>query len=488
MAGGLNPLSSLNVTARELPSATALNVSVVDGAGNQVTSFSGSGGTSSTFGAAFPAAGTAAGFKDSTGVNMAAGNLDASGFLKVNVAAGGTAGTQYTEADTDTTITGTAIMFESDTGTSALAVVNTTTPLPTVQTGALPAGANNIGDVDVLSIAAGDNNIGNVDVVTLPALSAGSNTIGGVLLPNLEVTEDSPMPANPVGLPLVARRRDTLSTTEVSADLDVIALNSTNKGELYVKHVDALAAGTNNIGDVDVLTVPAPLSTTGGGAEATALRVTLASDSTGLVSVDDNGGALTVDNAGTFAVQVDGAALTSLQLIDDTVVADDAVFTPATTKVVMAGFEANETSTDSVDEGDAGAARITLDRKLIVTPQPHTSGGLSIFRSLDIDETEEAVKTTAGSIYGLWVTNTATTTRWIKFYDATVATVVVGTTTPVITFGIPGNTSDNIAGLVASTHGIAFATAITVAATTGVADTDTGAPATNDVIINVFYK
>jgi hypothetical protein len=51
---------------------------------------------------------------------------------------------------------------------------------------------------------------------------------------------------------------------------------------------------------VDVATVPAPLSTSGGGTEATALRVTLASDSTGLVSVDDNGGSLTVD--GTVAV------------------------------------------------------------------------------------------------------------------------------------------------------------------------------------------
>lgn len=45
---------------------------------------------------------------------------------------------------------------------------------------ALPAGTNNIGDVDVLTIAAGDNNIGNVDVVTLPALATGTNTIGRV--------------------------------------------------------------------------------------------------------------------------------------------------------------------------------------------------------------------------------------------------------------------------------------------------------------------
>jgi len=45
----------------------------------------------------------------------------------------------------------------------------------------------------------------------------------------------------------------------------------------------AIPAGTNNIGDVDVLTVPAPLSTTGNGTAATALRVTMASDSTGTV-------------------------------------------------------------------------------------------------------------------------------------------------------------------------------------------------------------
>lgn len=56
-----------------------------------------------------------------------------------------------------------------------------------------------------------------------------------------------------------------------------------------------LTAGTANIGDVGILTVPGPLSTTGGGTEAAALRVTLATDSTGLVSVDDNGGSLTVD-------------------------------------------------------------------------------------------------------------------------------------------------------------------------------------------------
>jgi hypothetical protein len=232
----------------------------------------------------------------------------------------------------------------------------------------------------------------------------------------------------------------------------------------------------------------AALGVTGGGVEASALRVTIANDSTGLLSVDDNGGSLTVDNAGTFVVQENGAALTALQTLDNPVLVDDAAFTPASSSVMMAGFTVDETTTDSADEGDAAAARITPDRKVIVTSQPHTAGGLSIFRSLDLDETEEDVKTSAGCVYGMWVTNTATTTRWVKFYNETAANVVVGTTTPVLTIGIPGNSSDDITGLFSTTNGIQFSTAICVAATTGVADSDTGAPAANDVIVNIFYK
>jgi hypothetical protein len=134
------------------------------------------------------------------------------------------------------------------------------------------------------------------------------------------------------------------------------------------------------------------LSVVGGGTEATAQRVTLASDSTGVLSVDDNGstlsvddggGSLTVDgtvavsgtvtvashavtNAGTFVTQENGAALTSLQLLDDSIVADDAAFTPGTTKVSMAGFEYDDTTPDSVNEGDAGAARMSANRNQYV--------------------------------------------------------------------------------------------------------------------------
>jgi len=86
------------------------------------------------------------------------------------------------------------------------------------------------------------------------------------------------------------------SDTHLQADSDGLLVNlGANNDVIVSSGMLTLTAGTNNIGDVDILTVPAPLSTAGGGTEATALRVTLANDSTGLVSVDDNGASLTVD-------------------------------------------------------------------------------------------------------------------------------------------------------------------------------------------------
>lgn len=85
-------------SSRTLTNAIPLDVALVDANGDHIASIGGTGGTASAFGAAFPANGTAAGFKDSGGTNLAAGNLDASGNLKVNVAAGGAAGNAPTTA------------------------------------------------------------------------------------------------------------------------------------------------------------------------------------------------------------------------------------------------------------------------------------------------------------------------------------------------------------------------------------------------------
>lgn len=61
------------------------------------------------------------------------------------------------------------------------------------------------------------------------------DTFGG----GTQYTEDDASATNPIGTQVIARRRDAL-ISETTADGDVTAVNSTAKGELYVKHVDSI--------------------------------------------------------------------------------------------------------------------------------------------------------------------------------------------------------------------------------------------------------
>ena len=101
------------------------------------------------------------------------------------------------------------------------------------------------------------------------------------------------------------------------------AIATDSSGNLQVD-VLSITAGDNNIGNVDIVTVPAPLSTTGSGTEAAALRVTIATNSTGVLSIDDNGGSLTVDGTVTANLSsTDNAVLdamaASLALLDNSI-------------------------------------------------------------------------------------------------------------------------------------------------------------------------
>lgn len=186
-------------------------------------------------------------------------------------------------------------------GTIAGAVSGTEMQVDVVA--ALPAGTNNIGDVDVASIAAGTNligkvgisdgthevdinasnemlvkdatsntslgtiagavagtemqvdivaalpagtnNIGDVDVATLPSLAAGSNLIGTVGLNDGTHSAD----INASNELLV---KDTTADSSLSSiDGKITACNT---GAVTISA--ALPAGTNNIGDVDVATLP----------------------------------------------------------------------------------------------------------------------------------------------------------------------------------------------------------------------------------------
>lgn len=93
------------------------------------------------------------------------------------------------------------------------------------------------------------------------------------------------------------------------------------------------------------------------------------------VVISDGGNVISVDNGGTFAVQVDGSALTSLQLIDDIVYTDD-TSTHATGTSKGVGMMAAATPTDgSVNANDIGMVAMTTDRKLHVAVQDALPAG-----------------------------------------------------------------------------------------------------------------
>mgnify|MGYP007100084762 FL=1 len=244
------------------------------------------------------------------------------------------------------------------------------------------------------------------------------------------------------------------------------------------------------------------------------------------VPIQDGSNSITVDNGGTFAVQaaqsgtwtvqpgntanttawkVDGSAVT--QPVSGTV-AVTGVATSAKQDTAQTALDAIKTAVEIIDNGVAGSEFqvdvITMPTTAVsqsgtwtvqpgntanttpwlTTPTPATSGGLSIYRSIDLDETEEEVKATAGQLFGWYLYNAAATARYLKFYNATAVNTTVGTTTPVLTIPVAAGAAANVE----FSNGIAFGTAISAAVTTGLADNDTGAPGANEFIINILYK
>lgn len=310
MANSEGPIANIRGSSQAAGDKIPQHVLVVDGSGNAVT-FGGSGGTSSTDGGTFTVDTTlgtpAMGAYETTPTTLTNNEVGIIGLtanreVKVSVTSGGTAGVQYTEGDTDATITGTALLWEDAANT--LRVPSSATPMP-VQLGdgtdlATVRDVTGAKALDVSIVDGSGNQIttfgggtqyteGDVDATitgTALMLEGAGNTLVA-----------APGTAADGLLVNLGSNNDVTVTGTVTANL---AAGTNNIGDVDVLSLPALPTGTNNIGDVDVVSVPAPLSTTGGGTEATALRVTLASDSTGVVSIDDNGASITVD--GTVAV------------------------------------------------------------------------------------------------------------------------------------------------------------------------------------------
>jgi hypothetical protein len=352
--------------------------------------------------------------------------------------------------------------------------------------------ASNPYPVTVISIAAGDNNIGNVDIVSsaLPsgaatsALQTTGNTALSAIQTAVEIIDNAisgtEMQVDIVSMPSVAVNNFPAGflaaqsgswTVSITGSVAVTgtfwqATQPVSNAGTFATQVTSIAAGDNNIGNVDVVTLPALPAGTNNIGDVDVLTLPALPTGSNVIGA--------VTQSGTWNV----GTVTTLTGITNAL--------PAGTNAI-GKLAANS----GVDIGDVDVTSISAGSNLIgdVGLQGRTTGGLSIFRSIDLDETEEEVKGSAGTLYSIDAMNMTASVLYLKIYDNTAAGTTVGTTTPVLTYVLPTNGDTNGCGMVKNIpQGLAFATGITVAVTTGLADNNTGAPAANAAIVNLGYK
>lgn len=245
-----------------------------------------------------------------------------------------------------------------------------------------------------------------------------------------------------------------------------------------------LANNAVNEAEVEVVLYWTPSSSAGGAA------ATGGAGDASLAEQEAQTALLTTIDADTATIATDASTLASATVAQDTAMGS----TDRGFRLQLKRVDTPSTVTPAA--GDAVLAACDEYGRLHVTPAPLAAStdsvslgtvagqGYTPQQFIDVDESEDEVKGSAGTLHSIIATNVSAGARYLKVYDGTAAGVSVGSTTPKWTIAIPAG-----AGFVwESAIGIACATGITIAATTGVAVADTGAPGANDVVVSVGYK
>jgi len=206
-------------------------------------------------------------------------------------------------------------------------------------------------------------------------------------------------------------------------------------------------------------------------------------------------GARTVTYSGDANVLIAPSSLVSLSGSDDAKTATDVVLPTALganggIKVDIVGDTGTQAALDD-DDGSIANARtniaLTLGLPYTYNGGAWARGGLTPYKLNSAASTNAtSVKASAGTLGAIIVTNINAAVRYLKFYNKA-SSPTVGTDTPVLVFAIPGNTAGAGIAVPLPPHGFSFTTGIAFALTTGAADSDTGAVAANEQIVNLGY-
>lgn len=176
-------------------------------------------------------------------------------------------------------------------------------------------------------------------------------------------------------------------------------------------------------------------------------------------------------------------------------------------RIQLAAADSNSTHAQGADNTDAAAVSATVDKYQLLTrntvyngtswdrmrgdttgvyvqERASATGGYTPGKLISAASTNAtSVKASAGTLGYITASNINAAARYLKIYNKATAPTV-GTDTPVAVFLIPGNTAGAGTNIPLPPQGMALGTGIAFAITTGVADSDTGAVAANELIIN----
>jgi len=116
-----------------------------------------------------------------------------------------------------------------------------------------------------------------------------------------------------------------------------------------------------------------------------------------------------------------------------------------------------------------------------VSTANHINSRLGTYRDLDVNETGRVTLAVPCILRGYWIYNNGNTTRYLKFYNQ--ATIPTQTDTPKMTWPMPPGAAAHRTLPKDPDGGIVFSAGLALRATTGVADSDVGAPGANDVVV-----
>lgn len=364
---------------------------------------------------------------------------------------------------------------------------------------------------------------------------SGPLTVDGSITAAEAKLEDAAAANGDAGIPALAVRNDT-GAVKTSADGDYSMISTDSAGRVGISDLGGSISIDDNGGSItvdgtvtattaDTKAEDAPHSSGDTGSfalgvrnDAAAVRTSadgdyspLSTDSAGRLGISDLGGSISIDDNG-GSITVDGTVTATDAKTEDAAHASGdigsfalGVRNDAAAVRTSADGDYSPLSTDSAgrigiaDLGgsisiDDNGGSLTVDGTVAATQSgtwtvvdsPVTSGGLSCFRDIDLDESGPAnIKASAGQVYGWYLYNNSAVTIYVKLYNKATAPVIASDSALIVmTIPIPAGSAANVE----FSKGIAFSSGIGWTATTGVGDTNTGAPAVNDLVGNLLYK